>query len=168
MVAGAPRFVDKLPHNFLYLGFIARALPNARIVCLRRERLDTCVANFRQLLATDSPFFDYSFDLLDTGRYVLEFERLMAHWHAVLPGRVLDVRYEDLVDDQAGQTRRLLMHCGLPWDDACLAFERNPEAVATASAVQVREPLNRDSVGRWKRYEPELAGLRALLGEGTA
>ena len=168
VVAGAPRFVDKLPHNFLYLGFIARALPNARIVCLRRERLDTCVANFRQLLATDSPFFDYSFDLLDTGRYVLEFERLMAHWHAVLPGRVLDVRYEDLVDDQAGQTRLLLMHCGLPWDDACLAFERNPEAVATASAVQVREPLNRDSVGRWKRYEPELAGLRALLGEGTA
>ncbi len=164
-VTGAPRFVDKLPHNFLYLGFIARALPHARIVCLRRERLDTCVANFRQLLATDSPFFDYAFDLLDTGRYVLQFERLMAHWHAVLPGRILDLRYEALVDDQAGQTRRLLAHCGLPWDDACLAFERNPSAVATASAVQVREPLNRASIGRWKRYAPQLAPLQSLLAD---
>ena len=164
---GTPRFVDKLPHNFLYLGFIARALPNARIVCLRRERLDTCVANFRQLLALDSPFFDYSFDLLDIGRYVLQFERVMAHWREVLPGRILELQYEDLVGDQAGTTRRLLEHCGLPWDDACLAFEHNPAAVATASAVQVREPLHRNSIGRWRRYAPQLAGLRALLDEPT-
>lgn len=161
--AGTARFVDKLPHNFLFLGFIARALPNARLVCLRRERLDTCVANFRQLLAPDVSLFDYSFDLLDTGRYVLQFERLMDHWHATFPGRILDVQYEALVDDQAGQTARLLAHCGLPWDDACLAFDRNPQAVATASAVQVREPLHRASIGRWKHYAPQLAELQALF-----
>lgn len=168
LAGGAGRFVDKLPHNFLYLGFIARALPNARIVCLRRDPMDACVANFRQLLSPDMPFFDYSFDLLDTGRYVLAFERLVAHWREAFSGRFLELRYEDLVADQAGQTRRLLEHCGLPWDDACLAFERNRAAVATASAVQVREPLHRDAVGRWRRYAPQLTELQALLEAGQA
>jgi len=165
-VGDAVRFVDKLPHNFLYLGFIARALPNARIVCLRRERMDTALGNFRQLLSPDIPFFDYSFDLRDTGRYVLQFERLMQHWQQAFPGRILEFRYEDLVADQAQQTRRLLAYCGLPWDDACLAFERNAAAVDTASAVQVREPLHANAVGRWRRYAPQLAELKAVLAPG--
>lgn len=160
-----PRFIDKLPHNFLYLGHIARALPRARLICLRRDPMDTCLSNFRQLFALNTPYFDYATDLLDTGRYYLQFDRLMAHWRRVLPGRVLEVAYEDVVEDIEAQARRMLAHCGLPWDDACLAFERNPAPVATASAVQVREPLHRGAVGRWRRYAPWLDELRAVLGE---
>jgi tetratricopeptide (TPR) repeat protein len=158
-----PHFVDKLPHNFLYLGFIARALPNARIICLRRDPMDTCLSNFRQLFEQNSPYYDYSFDLLDTGRYYLGFDRLMAHWQRVLPGRILEVRYEDIVEDQEASTRMLLQFCGLPWDDTCLAFERNQAPVATASVVQVREPLYRSAMQRWKRYDEQLGALKALL-----
>lgn len=161
-----PRFVDKLPHNFLYLGYIARALPNAKIVCLRRHPMDTCLGNFRQLFAQTSPYYDYSFDLLDTGRYYLLFDALMRHWDRVLPGRILEVRYEQLVDDQEGQTRRLLAHCGLDWDEDCLRFSENTAPVATASAVQVRSPMHRDALARWKRYGDALAGLRGLLESG--
>lgn len=161
-----PRFTDKLPHNFLYAGHIARALPNARIVCLRRDPVDTCLSNFRQLFSQGSQHYDYSFDLLDTGRYYLQFERLMAHWRQVLPGRILSLDYEDIVDDQEACTRRLLEFCGLSWHEACLAFERNQAPVATASVVQVREPLYRTAIRRWKRYEPQLAELIALLREG--
>ena len=167
LVSGeSPRFVDKLPHNFLYAGWIARALPGARIVCLRRDPLDTCLGNFRQLFAQTSPFYDYSFDLLDTGRYYLQFERLMRHWHALYPGRIHELRYEDLVTEQERVSRELLAACGLEWDPSCLDFERNSAPVATASAVQVREPLNARSVQRWKRYEAELQPLRRLLAEG--
>ncbi|HWT14303.1 MAG TPA: sulfotransferase [Patescibacteria group bacterium] len=161
-----PRFIDKLPHNFLYAGYIARALPNARIVCLRRDPMDTCLGNFRQLFAQTSPFYDYSFDLLDTGRYYLQFDRLMRHWQSLFPGRIHEVRYEDLVSDQEATTRALLAACGLDWDPACLSFERNEAPVATASAVQVREPIHARSVQRWKRFESELAPLRALLRAG--
>lgn len=161
-----PRFVDKLPHNFLYAGYIANALPGAKIVCLRRNAMDTCLSNFRQLFALSSRYYDYSFDLLDTGRYYLMFDRLMAYWQRVLPGRILEIRYEDLVDAQEATTRRLLGFCGLEWDEACLAFERNAAPVATASAVQVREPIHRSHLDRWKRYEPQLRELRALLEAG--
>jgi hypothetical protein len=161
-----PHFVDKLPHNFLYAGFIAQALPEAKIICLRRDPIDTCLSNFKQLFELNSPYFDYSFDLLDTGRYYLLFDKLMAHWARVLPGRILEVRYEQLVDEQAVQTRRLLDFCGLPWDEACLRFEDNAAPVATASAVQVRAPMNRDSIGRWKRYESQVSGLLEILGAG--
>lgn len=158
-----PHFIDKLPHNFLYVGAIARALPHARIVHLRRDPIDTCLSNFRQLFALTSPYYDYSFDLMDTGRYYLMYERLMQHWHRVLPGRILDVRYEDLVEFQDAQTRRMLEFCGLPWDEACLRFEDNAAPVATASAVQVRNPMNSGSVRRWKKYEGQLGQLIALL-----
>lgn len=158
-----PRFIDKLPHNFLYLGHIARALPNARIICLRRNPLDTCLSNFRQLFALTSPYYDYSFDILDIGRYYVMFDRLMAHWQRVLPGRILEIQYEDLVDAQVENTRRLLDFCDLPWEDACLHFEQNQAPVATASAVQVRAPLFRSSLHRWKHYDNELQELRALL-----
>jgi tetratricopeptide (TPR) repeat protein len=162
--SGKPRFVDKLPHNFLYAGFIARALPNARIVCLRRHPLDTCLSNFRQLFSMASPNFDYSFDLLDIGRYYVLFDRLIAHWDRVLPGRILQVDYERLVERQEPTSRRLLEFCGLPWHEDCLRFERNAQPVATASAVQVRSPIYRGALGRWRHYETELGPLRDLLG----
>ena len=158
-------FIDKLPHNFIYAGFIAKALPGARIVCLRRDPMDVCLSNFRQLFALTSPYYDYSFDLNNTGRYFVLFDRLMAYWRDVLPGRIIDVCYEDLVDDQETQTRRMVELCGLDWEDACLRFERNDAPVATASAIQVRSPIFRTSLGRWKRYGDRLNGLRVILDD---
>ena len=159
----SPRFVDKLPHNFLYAGFIANALPQASIVCVRRNPMDTCLGNFRQLFSETSPFHGYALDLLDTGRYYLLFDRLMQHWQQQFPGRILEVNYEELVHDQEAGTRRLLNFCQLSWHDDCLAFETNQAPVATASAAQVRSPMYRTAVNRWKRYEPQLRELRALL-----
>jgi tetratricopeptide (TPR) repeat protein len=158
-----PHFVDKMPLNFFYIGFIHRALPKAKIVCLRRDPLDTCLSNFRQLFAVDFSYYNYAYDIEDTGRYYAMFDRLMAMWSRLLPGKILQLRYERLVEDQEGETRRLLSHCGLPWDPACLAFQNNAAPVATASAVQVRRGLNRDSIGRWRHYESRLGGLRAQL-----
>jgi tetratricopeptide (TPR) repeat protein len=161
-----PRFVDKLPHNFMYIGWIAHALPNAKLICLRRDAMDTCLSNFRQLFAQSSPYYDYSFDLLDTGRYYLAFDRLMAHWQRMLPGRILELRYEELVDAQEPQTRALLEFCGLHWDPACLRFEDNAAPVSTASAVQVRSPMFRSSLQRWRRFESQTLELRQLLEAG--
>ena len=154
-----PRFVDKMPLNFFYLGHIARALPAASIVVLRRHPLDTGLSNFRQLFATGFSYYDYARDLRDIGRYCAQFDRLIAHWQDLLPGRVHEVRYEALVADQRGETARLLAHCRLPWEEACLQFDRNESAVATASAVQVRQPLYASSVGRWRRYQAHLQPL---------
>ena len=160
-----PRFIDKLPHNFLYVGAIANALPNAKILCLRRDPMDTCLSNFRQLFALGSPFHAYSFDLLNTARHYVLFDRLMAHWKHEFPGRILEVNYETLVETQEASSRQLLASCGLPWNDACLNFENNQAPASTASAAQVREPIYRNAVKRWKQYETQLAGLRELLSE---
>lgn len=161
-----PKFVDKLPHNFLFIGFIAQALPNAKIVCLRRDPVDTCLGNFRQLFEPDAAHFAYSFDLLDTGRYYLLFDQLMRHWKQVFPGRILEVDYEALVTSQTATTRRLLDFCDLSWHDACLHFDKNTSPVATLSASQVRMPIYASSVGHWRRYAPHLADLVELLRAG--
>lgn len=162
-------FVDKMPLNYLYVGLIHRALPNARIVCLRRHPLDACLSNFRQLFALKFSYYNYAYDLEDTGRYYALFDRLMQHWQRVLPGKVLEVQYESIVVDQEPETRRIVEFCGLDWQDACLAFDRNEAPVATASAVQVRQPLYSHAAGRWKRYEKHLGPLRAVLEtEGIA
>ena len=160
-----PRFIDKLPHNFLYAGFIARALPNAKIICLRRDPLDTCLGNFRHLFDWETPFYDYSFDLLDTGRYYIQFDRLMAHWRNVLPGRILEVPYESLVAAPEATARQLLAFCDLPWNDACLRSENNTAPVNTPNAWQVRAPIYRTAIGRWKQYEPQLRELQKMLTE---
>jgi tetratricopeptide (TPR) repeat protein len=160
-----PRFIDKLPYNFMYLGLIARALPRARIICLRRHPLDTCLSNFRESFDENSSFHRYSFDLLDIGRFYVQFDRLMSHWKRVLPQRILEVGYETLVSEPEPVTRQLLEFCHLPWNDACLEFHRNASAVATASTSQVREPLHDRAVGRWERYRPWLGPLMQLLQE---
>lgn len=160
-----PHFIDKLPQNFLYAGFIAQALPRAKIICLRRDPMDTCLSNFRQLFPRDSTSYDYSFDLLDTGHYYVLFDRLMAHWHRLFPGRILEVDYETLVESQEASSRQLLEFCGLSWDDACLRFEDNPAPVATASAMQVRRPMYRSSLKHWKHYETQTVDLQKLLIE---
>ena len=160
---GKARFIDKLPANFLYVGHIARALPNARIVCLRRNPMDTIWSNYKNLFASQSAYYAYSYDLMDTARYYVRFDRLMALWESLWPGRVLQLSYEALVADQEGETRRLLDHCGLAWDEACLSFHENRAAVATPSAAQVRRPINADAVGKWRAYEDALAPARAFL-----
>lgn len=159
-----PRFTDKLPHNFLYAGFIARALPQARILCLRRDPLDTCLGNFRHLFERESGFYDYSLDLLDTGRYFVQFDHLLTHWRHVLPGRILEVAYEDLVQETETTLRRVLEFCALPWDAACLRPQDNASSVRTPNSWQVRAPVHRDAIGRWRHYAGELQPMRELLG----
>lgn len=167
LTGGSRRFVDKHPHNFLYMAIIARALPRAKLICLRRSPLDTCLSNFRQLFSPASPFHGYSFDLLHTGRYYARFSRLMRHFEELLGDRVLWVDYENLVAEQESETRRLLHFCQLGWEPACMQFERNAAPVATASAAQVRDKLHRGSVDRWRRYAAQLQPLAAqLIAEG--
>ena len=158
-----PHFVDKLPLNFLYLGLIRKALPNARLVCLRRDPMDTCLSNYRQLFATNFKHYHYSYDLLDCGRYYLRFDGLMQHWRERIPGAVLEVHYEDLVAEPEQQSRRLLEFCGLNWEEQCLDFYRQGGSVATASASQVRQPIYSDAVDRWRRYGEALNPLYELL-----
>jgi len=148
----ALQFIDKFPGNFLYAGFIAQALPNARILCLRRHPMDTVLSNFRNLFAVGSRYYDYSYDLLDIAAYYARFDALMTLWRERLGDRLVEVRYEDLVADQEGESRRLVAHCGLDWSDACLSFHANHAPVSTPSAAQVRRPIYADSVGRWRRH----------------
>lgn len=162
---GSPRFVDKLPANFLYIGHIVRALPQARIVCLRRNPMDTVWSNFKNLFASQSGYYAYSYDLLDTARYYQRFDRLMSVWDRLYPGSVLQFSYEALVHDQENETRRLLEHCGLSWDPACLSFHENTSAVATPSAAQVRRTLNADAIGRWKTHAGGMAQVQAFFAE---
>ncbi|HEY0315808.1 MAG TPA: sulfotransferase [Sphingomonas sp.] len=157
------RFTDKFPGNFHYAGFIARALPSARILCLRRHPMDTVLSNFRNLFATGSRYYDYSYDPADIAAYYARFDRLMAFWQRVLPGRILEVRYEDLVADQEGETRRMLDHCGLAWSDRCLDFHNNAAPVSTPSAAQVRRPIYRDSVARWRAHAEALEPVRRFF-----
>ncbi len=157
------QFIDKLPANFFNIGHIARALPHAKIICLRRNPLDTVWANYKNLFATTSAYYAYSYDLSDIAHYYVRFDRLMAFWEQLLPGRVCEVQYEALVADQETESRRLFAHCGLEWTDAALAFHTNTAAVATPSAAQVRRPIYADSVAKWRLYEDALAPVRAFF-----
>jgi len=160
-----PRFVDKLPSNFLYLPLILRALPNARIVHLVRDPMDACFASFKQLFADAYP---HSYDQEEMARHFARYHRLMAVWRDRFPGRFFDVRYEEIAADLEPNARALMQYLGLPWEDACLSFHRQVGAVATASAVQVREPAHTRSIGRWRRYAKQLDPMRrALLAAGV-
>lgn len=154
--AQSPRFTDKFPLNFLYIGWIMQAFPHAKVLCLRRGAMDSVWSNYKHLFAIGSPYYRWSYDLMDTARYVLEFQRLMSFWRQRFPGRVHEVTYEWLVADQEANTRKMLAHCGLDWDPASLDFQNNTAAVATPSAQQVREPINSRAVGRWRSYERHL------------
>lgn len=152
----AARFIDKMPLNFLYVGLIATALPNARIIRLERHPVDTCFSVFKQLFVDAYPF---SYDLDELARYYVGYRTLMTHWETVLPGRIHTVRYESLVADVESEARAALAWCGLDWDPACLSFHENRTAATTASAVQVRQPVYDRSVGRWRKNERELKPL---------
>jgi tetratricopeptide (TPR) repeat protein len=155
-----PRFSDKQTANFFYCALILRAFPNARIVHLTRHPLAACYAIYKTRFWGTFPFGN---DLDDLGDFYIGYRRLMAHWHKVLPGRILDVAYEDVVNAIEPSTRRLLDFVGLPYEEGCLEFHRNPAATMTASSVQVRQPLYDSSLHQWQNYAAELAPLRKRL-----
>jgi tetratricopeptide (TPR) repeat protein len=157
-----PFFIDKLPNNWSYLGFIRLILPNAKIIDARRHPLDCCFSNFRQHFAKGQSF---SYDLEHMGSYYADYVRAMAHFDIVLPGYVHRVVHEELLDNPEHEIRRLLDYLGLPFEDACLSFHENKRAVRTASSEQVRRPINRDGVDQWKPYETHLRPLKAALGD---
>lgn len=155
-----PFFTDKNPNNFVHVGLLHLILPNAKIIDARRHPLDSCLGSYKQLFAQGQPF---SYDLVELGEYYLEYDRLMNHWNQVLPGNVLDVHYEQVVADLEGQVRRILDHCGLPWEDACLRFHETDRAVKSASSEQVRQPIYSTSVNTWRNYERHLGPLIEVL-----
>jgi hypothetical protein len=160
---GAQRIIDKLPLNFYFAGLIHLMLPNARIIHLRRDPLDTCLSCHTTLFREP---VRYAHDQAELGRFYRAYQTLMAHWRQVLPpARFIEVEYGDLVADPAAQARRLLEFCGMPWDDACLRPEHSDRPIRTASRLQARQPVYRGSVGRAGRYRDYLGPLVAALGD---
>lgn len=153
-------FIDKLPLNYLYVGLIHLALPNAKIINLKRHPLDTCYAIYKQLFLDAYPF---SYDLVEMGRYYVAYNQLMDHWNSVLPGVIHTIQYEKLVADIETESRRLIEFCDLDWQPQCLKFYDNPEASTTASTVQVRQPVYQSSIGKWRHYREHLAPLIEML-----
>ncbi|HET6431235.1 tetratricopeptide repeat-containing sulfotransferase family protein [Dyella sp.] len=158
----APLFIDKMPNNFMHIGLIHLMLPNAIIIDARRHPMACCFSGFKQHFARGQSF---SYRLEDLGRYYRDYVALMAHYDDVLPGRVYRVTYERMVDDTEGEVRRLLEHCRLPFESACLRFFENARPVRTASSEQVRQPIFRDGVDQWRHYAPWLEPLEQSLGE---
>ncbi len=157
----APLFIDKMPNNFMHIGLIHLMLPNAKIIDARRHPLACCFSAFKQHFARGQNF---SYGLEDVGRYYRDYVALMAHFDAVLPGRIHRVVYERMVDDTEGEVRRLLEYCGLPFEESCLRFFQNPRPVRTASSEQVRQPIYREGVDHWRHYAPWLGPLASALG----
>jgi tetratricopeptide (TPR) repeat protein len=158
---GAPYFIDKMPNNFRHIGLIQLILPNAKIIDARRDPMDCCFSGFKQLFAQGQEF---TYGLEEIGRYYADYVSLMDHWHDVLPGKVLHVQHEDVLDDLEGQVRKMLDYLGLDFEPACLDFHNTERAVRTASSAQVRQPLNRKGVAAWRPFEAHLTPLKAALG----
>ncbi|MEP3420120.1 MAG: sulfotransferase [Erythrobacter sp.] len=159
--AGAPFFIDKMPNNFRHIGLIHLILPNAKIIDARRAPMDCCFSGFKQLFAEGQEF---TYGLTEIGRYYSDYVELMTHWDAVLPGKVLRVQHEDVLDDLEGETRRMLDFLEVPFEEQCLAFHKTDRAVRTASSEQVRQPINRKGQDAWKPFEPWLDDLKVALG----
>jgi tetratricopeptide (TPR) repeat protein len=162
---GKPFFIDKMPNNFRHVGLIHLMLPNARIIDARREPMACCFSNFKQLFANGQEF---TYSIEDIARYYRTYLELMRHWDHVLPGRVLRVYHEDVVDDLEGSVRRLLDFCGLEFEEQCVAFHKTKRSVRTASSEQVRQGINREGLEQWKNFEPWLGPLKDALGDALS
>jgi len=162
MAPSAARIVDKMPHNFMLVGMIALLFPNAKIIHATRDPIDNCISCF---FNTFNEKHGYNTDLHTLGLYYREYRRMMQHWHALLPGRIHECRYETMIADQEAESRRLIDFLGLPWDDACLRFYETERAVTTPSRWQVRQPIYASSVKRWKKYENKIQPLIESLGD---
>lgn len=161
LAPGAQRITDKMPANFFYIGLIRLALPDAKIIHAMRDPMDSCFSCYSRLF---NDTMEFAYDLGTLGRYYVRYAELMRHWHEVLPqGAILDLRYEDMVDDTEGQARRILDYVGLPWDDNCLAFHQSKRHVKTASVAQVRKPIYKTSVARWERFSAHLSPLLEIV-----
>jgi hypothetical protein len=158
---GAKRVVDKMLFNYIWVGLMRLAFPEGRVIRCLRDPADICLSIWRTNFAAPIP---WAYDQKEIARYYLGYERLMQHWHRILPGEIYDLNYEAVVADQEGETRKLLDFCGLPFDDRCLNFHKTERRVSTASDVQVRQPIYKDSVKKWKKYEKYLAPLLDTLG----
>jgi tetratricopeptide (TPR) repeat protein len=159
---GKPFFIDKMPNNFRHLGLIHLMLPNAKIIDARREPMACCFSNFKQLFASGQEF---TYNLEDIGHYYRNYIELMSHWDAVLPGRILRVQHEDVVEDLEGNVRRILDFCGLEFEPGCVEFHKTERSVRTASSEQVRQPIYKEGLDQWKHFEPWLGPLKEALGE---
>jgi len=159
---GKPYFIDKMPNNFRHIGLIHLMLPNAKIIDARRDPMSCCFSNLKQLFAQGQEF---AYSVEDIARYYRTYLELMAHWDAVLPGRVLRVHHEDVVEDLEGSVARILDYCGLPFEPACIDFHKTERSVRTPSSEQVRQPIFRDGLDQWKKFEPWLEPLRNALGD---
>jgi len=161
---GKPFFIDKMPNNFRHIGLIHLMLPNAKIIDARREPMACCFSNLKQLFAQGQEF---TYSVEDIARYYRTYLALMRHWDEALPGRILRVHHEDVVDDLDGSVRRILDYCGLAFEPACLDFHKTERSVRTPSSEQVRQPIFRDGLDQWQKYEPWLAPLRDALGDAA-
>jgi tetratricopeptide (TPR) repeat protein len=159
---GKAHFIDKMPNNFRHIGLIQLMLPNAKIIDARREPMACCFGNLKQLFAQGQEF---TYSVEDIARYYRTYLELMRHWDAALPGRVLRVHHEDVVDDLEGTVRRLLDYCQLEFEPACIEFHKTERSVRTASSEQVRQPIYREGLDQWRHYEPWLQPLREALGD---
>ena len=159
---GAPFFIDKMPNNFRHIGLIHLILPNAKIIDARRHPMACCFSGYKQLFAEGQEF---TYDLSDAGRYYRDYVELMDHWDAVLPGKVLRVHYEDVVADTAAQVHRILAHCGLPYEEACVNFYETKRSVRTPSSEQVRQPIYTSGLEQWRNFELWLEPLQSALGD---
>jgi tetratricopeptide (TPR) repeat protein len=159
--AGKPRFIDKMPNNFRHLGLIHLILPNAKIIDARRNAMACCFGNFKQLFAAGQEF---TYSLEDIGRYYRTYVELMAHWDAVMPGNVLRVEHEDVVDNLEANVRRILDFCGLEFEPQCVEFYKTERSIRTASSEQVRRPIFKEGIDQWRNFEPWLAPLKEVLG----
>ena len=159
---GKPRFIDKMPNNFRHLGLMHLMLPNARVIDARREPMACCFSNLKQLFANGQEF---TYSIEDIARYYRTYLDLMQHWDRVLPGRVLRVWHEDVVDDLETSVRRILDFCGLEFQPACVEFHRTERSVRTASSEQVRQPIFREGLDQWRHFEPWLGPLQQALGD---
>jgi len=159
-----PFFIDKMPNNFHHVGLIHLMLPNAKIIDVRREPMGCCFSNLKQLFASGQEF-TYSID--DIARYYRTYLDLMRHWDAVLPGRVLRVWHEDVVDDLEGNVRRILEFCGLEFEPACVEFYKTERRVTSASSEQVRQPIFREGLFQWRHYEAWLGPLKDSLKDAV-
>jgi len=157
------RFItDKMPHNFHYVGLIALTMPNAKIIHCQRNPVDTCLSCFQKLFGTGH---NYSYNLQELGKHYLYYQELMAYWHKLLPRKILDVQYENVVNDLESQVKRLTDYCGLPWKESCLEFHRSNRPVITASRDQANRPIYKDSMQRWKHYERHLQPLLDIINK---
>ena len=161
--AGSTHLIDKFPRNFFHAGLIHKALPQAKMICLVRDPLDSCLSNLKELFAGE--FYPYSYDPLEAAAHIARFHDLLAHWRTVMPGAIHEIRYEELVRDPARVMRGAIEFCGLPFEPACAELDRNAAPSATASSSQVRQALHSRSIGAWRRYAEPLAGAAALLRE---